>query len=107
MTMLEKQLIVDIRKAIFAELYYVNQVGTTRPTKPKGPTLNGHKIYKKDLVYLSNPPETVYKKALRLGNLDVWTAILHIQFNSHNHKIIKGPNALKLYRSYQKSVLNK
>ena len=85
------RIVCNIDKAIYAKQFWENQFGHRRSTKPSGPTSFGQ-ILNPDEFHLAVPGqketyrESVVDAAIRLGVLDRWFPVTHIQF-ANNHAI--------------------
>lgn len=99
----------SISKASYVRLYYVNQNGIERSTKPNRPTVNGRDIAVNELAawHPLHKHETMLERAVRLKLLDTWTARLEVCFNFNNKLVFKGEKAIKLWKTFVANVKSK
>ncbi len=109
---MSEQLLVNLRKAHSARLWWENQFGMKAKSKPKAPTVHGQVIDCSALAArLPEAPlhadETLLERATRRGLIDVWKPVCRVDFNSRVQEVFCGELALKMWAAWATVVFRK
>lgn len=98
-------IVVDLNKCQYAYLYYVNQYGNKSRLKPLSNTVRGEKLTDElAMFHPSYPDETLFRRAERLGLMDVWTPVLHLKLTAYSHLVYTGDKAWSLWKAWNKKM---
>lgn len=100
---MSEQLLVNLRKAHAARLWWRNQHGMKAKHKPEAPTVHGVAIDANALAMRipDAPDETLLERATRRNLLDVWTPVCRVDFNSRVRECFEGTLAEKIYGAWK------
>ena len=91
---------ITLRHVVSYHIYYTNQQGNQRQTRPNKLTRNGVELTDEyalpyDVEY---PKETFKERAIRLNAVDIWTVVLDINMIGSSSYTLKGTAALSCYK---------
>jgi len=105
-TLRTNRVIVDLKKVIYARLYWENQFGHKRDT-----ALEPSQFSWMNVTYNRNEKHcegiTFYKFAQAEGKIDQWTQKVYLQLANSHSLIYTGDKAMALYGAYCKIVFHK
>ena len=109
---MSEQLLVNLRKAHSARLWWENQWGMKSKLKPEAPTVHGQVIDGSALAArLPEAPlhadETLLERATRRQLLDVWKPVCRVDFGSRVQEFFRGERALKIYAAWAAEIFGK
>lgn len=103
------RIVVDLAKVQWANYYYRNQHGETRPIKPYDPTVYGQKVShtERAMWHPDYPQELAIDRAKRLGLIDVWTPELKLKLTASEYLIYTGAKASSIYKEWNARIFGK
>lgn len=106
---MSEQLLVNLRKAHAARLWWTNQWGMKAKSKPATPTVHGQVIDVHALAMRlpDELDETMLERAMKRGILDVWRPVCRVDFSSRVHEFFQGDRALKIYAAWAAEIFSK
>lgn len=109
MAIRNNRIIVDLNKVQYAHFYYTNQYGISVNREPNYPTVRSQSIAPDDfaLFHPDWPKETILRRAMRLGLLDVWTPTLYLKLQANSCLIYTGDKAISIYNAWKEKVFGK
>lgn len=100
---------IDLNKAISVTLWYENQCGDTKFSKPSTYSTNGISFEPSDYAY-SHPEflqETCLERARRLNILDIWTPKIKVTFSASRSSRFSGDRALRIWEKWNAKIFGK
>ena len=95
---------VDLNKAQWCELFYMNQYNDKLRKKPKNKTVHCEVV--KDEMHF-NGQETMLQFATRLGLFDRWTAYCKVTMTANKTLCYTGEKAISIMREWNRRIFNK
>jgi len=98
----------NLKKVIYAKVYYTNQCGEVTFKLPTTPTVHLRPVSDSEMMCATKlfPVESSLARATKLGNLDRWKINLLLKFSAHSSLHFVGAEAEKLFNSYKGVVYN-
>lgn len=106
---MSEQLLVNLRKAHSARLWWENQLGMKAKSKPKTPTVHGTALDCSALAMRlpDELDETLLERATKRGILDIWKPVCRVDFSSRVQEFFQGERALSIYAAWAGIVFSK
>ena len=96
------RIVVDLNKVAYAWLYWKNQRGDIRETKPSSATVH-NTLLKPEFAWPllhEYPKETALERARRLDLLDSWTPHLRLRLSAADTLEFTGPKAISIWETW-------
>lgn len=103
------RIVLDLSKAQFARMWYVNQEGGIAFTKPPKPSVRGRLVPDNEPAapHPDYPGETMLERARRLYLFDTWQPVCTFQLTANHNVTYTGKKATVMWKAWQERIFNK
>lgn len=107
--MQNNRIVLDLSKAQFASMWYVNQEGSISFKKPPEQTVRARLVHVTEPAapHPDYPGETMIERARRLNIIDIWQPVCTFQLTANHNVTYTGKKAIVMWKAWNERIFNK